>query len=175
MSRLFIIFFLVSLFSFCTKDTQLSTPEDILIRDNEISGWSRTGNGWIANSSGDLNNAINGEAAIYTVRGFVEGAMQEYQGNVLENAEVIELRIFNQGSIENSKSIFDELVNNMSNPLDWPNGAGKEAKIDRISSLSQRILFYDSKYFISLSITNGIDEALEVLKTFAINIDTKIE
>ena len=171
-----IVLVLIILSSACTKDSnKLLTLEDILIKDNEISGWTKGGASWIANSSGDLNNNIDGEAALYTIRGFVEAGSQEYQGYVLDNSETIELRIFDQGNPENAKSVFDEITNGFSNPVDWAGGAGVEAKFDRISSLSQRVVFYDSKYFISISITNGIDEAMDVLKTFAGNIDAKIK
>ena len=176
--RFTILVVFVNILIFCTKEnngSNISTPEDLLIRDNEISGWESTGNKWVANSSGDLNNVINGAAVVYTLRGFVEAAMQEYSGNLLDRQELINLYIYDQGTTENAKSVYDELVNQMSSPLDWTDGAGEEAKIDRISSLSQRILFYDSKYFVSLSITNGIDEALDVLKAFSVNIDTKIK
>jgi hypothetical protein len=176
--RIFLFGFIILQFAFCSEDNNgesLLTLEDILIKDNEISGWVTGGNSWIANSSGDLSSYINGEATIYTIRGFVEAALQEYQGLVIESQEFIELRVFDQGNIDNAKSVYDEVINGFSNPVDWIDGAGEEAKVDRISSLSQRIVFYDDKYFVSLSITNGIDEALNVLKTFAINIDTKIK
>ena len=44
-----------------------------------------------------------------------------------------------------------------------------------VLSMSQKILFRKSNYFVSLTITSHLDEALDVLKTFAINIDSKID
>lgn len=85
----------------------------------------------------------------------------------------MELHIYDQGTTANAKSVFDELVRQMSSPMDWISGVGEEVKIERFP-LAQRILFYNSKYFISLSITSGLDEALDILKTFANNVDSKI-
>ena len=172
------LFLLFTCLFFCSKKNATNpkavSTEDLLTRDNEMSGWTRAGEHWNASSSGDLTNYINGEAVVYTNRGFVEASKQEYQGTVLGNTESVEVRIFDQGSSANAKSVFDELVRQMSNPLDWSDKVGKEARIERFS-LSQRILFYKEKYFISLIITSGSDEALDVLKTFAINVDGKIE
>ena len=61
----------------------------------------------------------------------------------------------------------------MNNPIDWKE-AGTEARIERFP-LSQMITFYRSKYFVSLTITSGLDESLEVLKQFAKNVDSKIK
>ncbi len=165
------------LISFCSKDKSSNpdalTPEDLLIKDNEISGWVRSGDFWTASSAGELNNRINGEAVIYTSRGFVEAAKQEYQGNILGNTETIELRIFDQGAAENARSVFDELVLQMSSPIDWTADSGDWAKIERLP-LSQRLIFWKEKYFVSLTITSGLDEALNVLKTFGNNVYSKI-
>lgn len=178
MKQLSVFFLLtVSLLFFCSKDNSSNpkalTPEDLLIKDNEISGWVRSGDFWTASSAGDLNNYINGEAVIYTNRGFVEAAKQDYQGNILGNTATIELRIFDQGTAANAQSVFDELALQMSNPVNWLTNSGQTAKIERFS-LSQKLIFWNSKYFISLSITGETDEALNILKTFANNVDSKI-
>lgn len=178
MKQLSVFFLLtVSLLFFCSKDNSSNpkalTPEDLLIKDNEISGWVRSGDFWTASSAGDLINYINGEAVIYTNRGFVEAAKQDYQGNILGNTATIELRIFDQGAAANAQSVFDELALQMSNPVNWLTNSGQTAKIERFS-LSQKLIFWNSKYFISLSITGETDEALNILKTFANNVDSKI-
>ena len=162
---------------FCTKESttgpEAVSVEDLLPKGNEISGWTRTGNSWIARSSGELNTYINGEEPLYTRHGFVEAAMQEYQGNILGNTETITLRIFDQGTAENAQSVFDELVLQMSSPIDWTAESGKWAKIERFP-LSQKLIFWKEKYFVSLTITSGLDEALNVLKTFGNNVYVKI-
>lgn len=160
----------------CSKknstNSEVVTITDLLPKDNEISGWSRTGNSWWATSSGELNQYINGEEPDYTRHGFVKGAMQTYAGSVLENTASVEVRVFDQQSEENAQALFQELSARLINPLDW-SGAGDDAKIERFS-LSQKIIFEKSNYFISLTIDSGLDEALNVLKTFATNVSTKI-
>lgn len=150
------------------------TPEELLIKDNEISGWVRSGDFLTATSAGELNNRINGEAVIYTNRGFVEAVKQEYQGNILGNTETIELGIFDQGTDENAQSVFDELVLQMSSPIDWMADSDDWAKIERFP-LSQKLIFWKEKYFVSLTVTSGLDEAMNVLKTFGNNVYVKIK
>ena len=95
---------LVVVLSGCSKDSitnsKAVSPEDILTKDDEISGWKRSGESWTANSSGELNTYINGEEPVYTRHGFIEAAMQKYEGNVLNNSVTVEQRIFDQGSSE---------------------------------------------------------------------------
>ena len=170
------VFLFIGYFDCSKKETtepEIVTPEDLLIKNDEISGWTATGNKWTASSSGELNNVINGEEPLYTRHGFVEAAMQSYSGTVLSNEVIIELRIFDQGKETNAKALLDEVVLQLVNHINWTPGVGDEAKIERFP-LSQKILFRSSKYFVSISITSGLDEALDVLKTFASNVDSKI-
>ena len=160
----------------CSKK-EATSPEvvtitDLLPRDNEISGWTRTGNSWWATSSSGLNQFINGEEPDYTRHGFVEGAMQTYEGTVLGNPATVEVRVFDQQSAENASALFTELAARLVNPINWT-GAGEDARIERFA-ISQKIIFWKSKYFVSLTIDSGLDEALDVLRTFANNVDTKI-
>jgi hypothetical protein len=167
-----IIFHFIS----CTKsestEPEIVTVQDLLPKSNDISGWQIGTDSWYATNNEELNTAINGEAPIYTNNGFVEAAKQSYEGTVLGNNTLINIRIFDQGSITNSEAVFDEITLQLSNPIDWSIGTGTEAKIERL--LSQKILFWKSKYYIYCQIGLGSDEALDVLKTFANNIDSKI-
>ncbi len=160
----------------CSKknstNPEIVTITDLLPQDNEISGWVSTGNTWWATSSSELNQYINGEEPDYTKYGFREGAMQSYSGTVLENSTIMEVRVFDQQSEENAQALFQELATRLVNPLVWSE-AGEEARIERFF-LSQKIIFWKSKYFVSLTIDSGLDEALNVLKTFATNMDAKI-
>ena len=128
---------------------------------------------WTANSSDELSFFINGEAMLYTERGFVEGTKQEYEGIVLDTYLNVELRIFDQGTAVNADSVFNEIVRQMADPSDWASGVGEESKIERYL-LAQRIIFRKSHYFVSLIVNSGLDEALEVLKKFANNVASKI-
>jgi len=98
--------------------------------------------------------------------------MQSYAGTLLGNAAIVEVRVFDQQTGDNAQALFQELTARLVNPLAWSE-AGEEARIERFS-LSQKIIFWQSKYFIFLTIDSGLDEALDVLKTFAANVDTKV-
>ena len=176
MKKITILFLAITLFFSCKKDSgtnsTASTPADLLPKSNEISGWDRSANAWTATSSGELNTYINGEEPTYTRHGFIEASMQEYQGTIQGAVVAIEIRIFDQGSSNNAKALYDELVLQMANPQDWDE-AGSEASVERLG-LAQRILFHKENYFISLTISSGLDESLNVLKTFALNIDAEI-
>ncbi|MCE5250396.1 hypothetical protein LLG96_09265 [bacterium] len=159
----------------CSKDSSTNSsptaPEDILTRDDEISGWGRSGGSWTASSSSELNTHIDGEEPLYNRHGFVEAAMQRYEGTVLGRSTTVEARIFDQGSQENVQALMEELILQLVNPINL--ATGDEGKLERFP-LSQKILFRKSKYLVSLTITSGLDEALDVLKTFAVNIDKRI-
>lgn len=47
---------------FCSKENtnnpKALTPEDLLTKDNEISGWQRTGERWTVSSNGELFSHI---------------------------------------------------------------------------------------------------------------------
>jgi hypothetical protein len=178
MTRKIVLFFIIIVCAIACSKKETTSPEvvtitDLLPRDNEISGWTRTGNSWWATSSSGLNQFINGEEPDYTRHGFVEGAMQAYEGSVLGTPATVEVRVFDQQSGDNASALFDELAVRLVNPIDWSSGAGEDAKIERFP-LSQRIIFWNSKYFVSMTIDSGLDEALDVLRTFANNVDTKI-
>ncbi len=179
MTKLLLIGILVIFNIISCKKSESTSPEivtvqDLLPKSNDISGWPTGSDSWYATNNDELTAAINGEAPIYTNNGFVEAAKQSYDGIILGNNILINLRIFDQGSGANSKTLFDEIVLHLFNPINWTNGTGEEAKIER-HSMAQKIVFWKSKYFISISISSGIDEALDVLKTFANNVDTKIQ
>jgi hypothetical protein len=177
--RLKMVIALIILISsmFCSEKNstkpEVIAPEDLLPKDNEISGWTRTEEFWTARGGAELSSYINGGAALYENYGFVECAAQVYEGAVLEIIEKVRMIIFDQGNSENTSSLFEEYLRQMSSPIEW-NEAGTGARIERFP-LSQIIVFYRSKYFVSLTITSGSDEALEVLKQFAKNVDSKIK
>ena len=156
-----------------TTNPEPVTIADLLPKNNEISGWIQSGDSWTATSSGELNTYINGAEPMYTRNGFVEGTMQQYEGSILGVGATVEVSIFDQSTGGNAKNLFDELVVLLVNPIDWIGGVGEEVKIERLQ-LAQKIVFRKSKYLVTLIISSGLDEALEVLKTFANNVDTKM-
>jgi hypothetical protein len=174
---LFYLGLLVLAVSFCSKkqttENQAAGVEDLLPKSDEISGWKWSGNTWRASSSGELNGAIDGEESVYTQRGFVEAAMREYGGKVSNTSCNVEMRIFDQGSAANAKSVFDHIGSQLHNPSGWNPPGASEGKIEKMW-ISQKIIFLDGRHFIQLTITSSLNEALDVLKTFAGNAADKI-
>jgi hypothetical protein len=162
----------------CTCDkknstgTEIITIEDLLIKDNEISGWSLAGNFWQASSTTDLTIYIDGAAELFQRHGFIEAVNQEYQGTIEESSESITVRIFDQASKDNAGSLFTEYVRDTSNPETWTE-AGDEAIIVRYD-LSRQIVFKKDKYFIYMEVSSSLETALDILKSFARNVDRKI-
>ena len=164
------------MFTFCNKSSsgpEVLTLEDLLVKDNEISGWNQSGEFWLAGSSTDLYTHINGAAELYNMHGFVEAVSQSYEGSIEGFTEAITLQIFDQGSEENVTALFEDYINNMSNPEQWTE-VGDNARIERFD-LGIQIIFQESKYFVSLEITSSFEKALDILKSFARNIDLKIK
>jgi hypothetical protein len=157
-----------------TTTPDLASVEDLVIKDNEISGWRRAGEGWVASSETDLYGRIDGAAPPYVQHGFVEAADQNYTGKVLQDTVTVELKAFDQGQVSNAQALFGELSVLLLTPETWQTDRFTEAKIER-TQLAIRIVAWKSKYYISLSITSNLNEALEVLKTFATNVGSKIK
>jgi hypothetical protein len=176
---LLLIVIALASFQCSKKNTTSSNPasvEDLIIKDNEISGWRRAGEGWVASSETDLYGRIDGAAPPYVQHGFVEAAEQYYTGKILQDTVTVGLRITDLGKDTNAKALFDELVNGtngMINPETWQNDKLQEAKIERTQSI--RILAWKSRYCVSLNVTSNLNEAMEVLKTFGINVGSKIK
>jgi hypothetical protein len=175
------LLFILPVSILCSKknatNPEVATVEDLLIKDNEISGWRMAGEGWVVYNETDLRKVIDGDADKYVPYGFIEGAYQSYSGRIFQDTVTVFVYIFDQGKPSNSKELFNNLISSgsvFSAPQRWPTDTFPDAVVDR-SQISQIIASYKSKYYISLNITSGTDESLAVLKTFALNIGTKIK
>jgi len=161
----------------CSKknstNPEIQSVEDLLLRDNEISGWRRSAAGWVANNNQELFQSIDGAAPPYIQHGFVEGAGQEYSGSVLQDTTTIILWIFNVDEASKAEALFNEMVVLLASPETWQTDFFQQAQINR-SSEAQKIIAYKSKYYVSIDITSGMNEALEVLRMFAGNVGSKI-
>ena len=167
-------FFLIS----CTKDSSgnnnTKTIEDFLVRNNEITGWSYSGSGWIANNITELTNYIDGAADIYQRYTFIEASYQQYQGTINNTQALIKLYIYNQTQKASASALYADPDIGMIGAIKWQNGAGDEAQYVRNGGLSQALSFYRDKYFVFLEIDADSDESLIVLQQFALNVDGKI-
>ena len=164
----------------CSKSSTTGTDdvlsiEDLMVQNNEISGWSYSGSGWVATSISELTEYINGLAETYQEHGFEEGAQQSYVGTIDGDSRIIQLMVFDMGTESNAKDTYDDPDLGLSGATVWTDGAGTESHYVRYSGLSEAMAFYKKKYFVHLQVNYDSDETLNILKQFALNVDGKIE
>jgi len=158
-----------------TENEEILSIEDLLVDNNEITGWSYDGASWLASNISELTTYINGAAEIYQRHGFVEATHQTYRGKIDNVDRQLKLTIYNQGNENQAKDTYDDPDIGLVGAIDWADGAGLEAHYIRYSGLSQALTFYRGRYFVHLEISYDTEESLNILKQFAWNIDGKIE
>jgi hypothetical protein len=172
------LFFAVILMFSCsknsTKNNDILSIEDLLVKNNEITGWSYSGAGWTANNISELTTYINGLADIFQRHSFVEAANQVYLGKIDNADRRLDLTIYNQGSEINAKATYDDPDLGLTGALDWINGAGAASHYERYG-LSQKLAFYRGQYLVLLELNYDTEESLNILKQFALNVDGKIK
>ena len=166
--------FAVSCSKKSTETGDILTVEDLLVDNNEITGWTYSGQRWTANSVSELTVYINGQAPIYERHGFREAAHQDYSGTIDSGTRTLKLTVFDQGTGGGAKDTFDDPDTGLTGATTWTDGAGDEAKYVRNSGLSQVLSFYSGEYFVLLEMSFDTEESLNILKQFALNVDSKI-
>jgi len=149
--------------------------EDLLVKNNEITGWTYSGAGWVANNISELTNYIDGLADVFQRYGFNEASYQLYVGAI--NSAQVELRltVYNLGTNENVKSLTADQAISLVGGIQWTNGAGEFAQYARYNGLSQELIFYRDKYYVNITIMADTEESLNIIKQFALNVDGKIK
>ena len=158
-----------------TEGAPIISTENLLVKNNEIVGWSYTGSNWVANDFSELTIYINGMAEIYQRHGFVDAAHQTYQGKIDNIDRHLSLTIYNQGNESNALATYQDPDTGLSEAVDWIDGAGQAAHYIRYNGLSQALTFYSGQYFVYLVINCDTDESLNTLKQFALTVDSKIQ
>ena len=162
----------------CSKDStntnEIITTEDLLVKNNEITGWVYGGERWMANSITELTTYINGLADVFQRYGFVEAARQSYEGKIDNENRQLQLTIYKQQNEESARAVYEDPDLGLGSALQWENGAGSEAKYVRYGGFSQALVFYKGPYFVYLQIDYDTEESLIILKLFALNVDSKI-
>ena len=163
----------------CSQDggtgSSVKSIEDLVVRNNEITGWTYSGAGWVANNVSELTQHIDGLADIYQRHGFVEAVHQSYQGTIDDGTRTLGLTVYNQGNTSNARETYEDPEVGLSGAIDWAAGAGDQAHYARYGGLSQALTFYRGSYFVYLEINYDTEESLNILKQFALNVDGKIQ
>ncbi|MDP6777154.1 MAG: hypothetical protein QGI83_10355 [Candidatus Latescibacteria bacterium] len=156
-----------------TNSDDILSIEDLLVKNNEITGWAYSGTGWTANSISDLTIYINGLADIYQRHGFREAAHQTYRGSVGNADHQLGLTVYDLGNETNAQATYGDPDLGMSAATGWTAGAGTAAQYVRYGGFSQVLAFYRGAYFVHLEINDDTEESLNILKQFALNVDGK--
>lgn len=176
-TSILLLLLLLSLTAACSKSTtqpETLTIEDLLVRNNELAGWTYGDKRWVARNATELFGAINGAGDVNIRYGFQEGAGQNYNGTINDTPATLTLHVFDQTTGENAESVFNDPQSGMGTAVSWPDGAGEEAHY-LTSQLANTLAFYSDKYYVWLNINFGEEEGLNVLKQFALNVDGKID
>jgi len=168
-----------SLFA-CSKDSNSTNQtkqaiQDLLVKDNEITGWSFRSSGWTANNVSELTTYIDGAAELYQKYGFVEASDQKYTGKVNNTSADMEIYVFNLGTKENVLGCYSDANNGLSGAITMTLPIGEGSKYVRNGGLSQVMAFIKGKYYVYLDISADTEESLNVLTQFAKNINAKIK
>lgn len=181
--RFLFLFMALLLVTGCDKsdspsDADIVSIGDLMPRENEISGWARSGGSdgsWKATNPSELQDAINGGSELYTNHGFVEAAMQSFTGTVnAQSGVVCEIQVYDQGSGTNADAVFDDPNNVFANPITPANPPSGKAQI-RKDLFSYSMKFVKSRYYVLISIITSEDKGQEVLEVFANNVAGKMQ
>ena len=156
-------------------DGQTKTITDLVVKNNEIAGWTYSGSGWTANNLSELTTYIDGAADIYRQHGFIEASHQEYQGTVNSASAVVKLTVYSQGTSTNASQLYADPALGFNGAIDWAGGAGDAAHYVRNGGLSQVLAFYRNGHFVYIEINADTNESLNVIQQFALNVDGKIK
>ena len=168
----FIIFTIYSCSDTKTGDVNgILSPIALLPVDNEISGWNTLGTYVEAEDYQSLYDIIDGGAQVFIDNGFISGAFQTYMGSTGGGGSDVTIRIYDQGSESNARTLYDKVATGIDVP--W-NGAGTEARIDESALASYTIEFSQSNFFVQVIIEQKTDESLNIAKLFATHISQKI-
>ncbi len=126
--------------------------KDLLINDNEISGWvfdadSIPCNTGVANDNPSLFDAIDGGAEVYLDRGFVSGAYSGYTDGTPDNEICVE--IYDQGTAANAYLVYQyfDNVSSVNTYIDIPD-LGDSAQIDTCFLVDYVLEVIKDNYFL---------------------------
>ncbi|MFA5032128.1 MAG: T9SS type A sorting domain-containing protein [bacterium] len=170
--RFFALTITFILFSFPGKENNIFASQNVinlLPEDNEIGNWTKSGTMKTAENDSELYALIDGAGQLYVNNGFHNCAFQKYKGTV----DSLDVRIFDQTDSTGAKNVYHNTASGTGTP--WTtNFAGTEARIDETLLFDYRTDFRQDKFFVSITIYNKTQPALDTLKLFALNISEAV-
>lgn len=177
--KMFSLLVIILLGIYCSKEStktdDVITIEDLLVKNNEISGWTYGGQRWVANNISELTTYIDGLAEVFQRYGFVDAANQSYEGKIDNQNRQLQLTVYRLQGEANALGVYEDPDLGLGSALPWENGAGTQSKYVRYGGLSQVLAFYRGSYYVSMQMSYDTEESLNILKQFALNVDQKIK
>lgn len=163
-----------------TQNKEKLEPFDFLPNNFDIEGWTKAlgeGDYVDARDSETLAEIVGENCEVYMSHKFQKGVKQIYEGKIDGANEVLEVRIFDQLSIEHAQKLYhDKKIAPGLNYSLWPD-IGNEARIQQIPEDSGTLIdFYYDKFYVRIYISGrwGETEARAVARFFAVDISDKI-
>jgi hypothetical protein len=172
MRRPIISVFLACAFIACAGNDDgpgLADVVDLIPRDNEISGWSRTGDMQVAENETQLWDLIDGEGVVFVDHGFVKCAFQEFSGQVQSSARTVDVRAFDMGDTANARAVYHDSRLETGGEIPWidPGHAGVEARYEILVGYFI-IEFWHDRFYVDITIDDAATEAQNVAKLFVL-------
>jgi len=176
-SLIFALFFVA-----CPKEEEEEPPPtppaqknaiDLLPKDNEISGWTKSEAVRIASTGDELTAIIDGEAVHYINNNFKEAVFQNYQGVIGSSTVSLEVRIFDMRDTTNTRKVYKDVAAGGEQP--WDNHPGVEGRINDSFLASYMVEFWEAKFYVRIVIREKSAAALDIAKTFGLNISAAIK
>ncbi|MDD2889749.1 MAG: T9SS type A sorting domain-containing protein [bacterium] len=170
--RFLVLTIIFTILFFTGKDNIIFASQDVVNlfpENNEIGNWTKSGVMSMAENETQLEALIDGAAPLYTSNGFVKCVFRQYKSST----DSLEVRIYDQTDSTGAKNVYHNTASGTGTP--WTtNPAGTEARIDETLLFDYRTDFRQDKFFVSITIYNKIQPALDTLKLFALNISEAV-
>ncbi|MBE0432131.1 hypothetical protein IBX73_01555 [candidate division WOR-3 bacterium] len=179
MRKPIIFLFLACIFLCCTESGTgpgLVDVVDLIPVDNEISGWSRTGDMEIAENETQLWDLIDGEGVVFVDHGFVKCAFQEFGGEVQGTPRTVDVRAFDMGDTINACAVYHDSRLETGSEIPWTETghAGIEARCEILVGY-YLIEFWHGRFYVDITINDATTEAQNIAKLFALNVSEAIQ
>jgi hypothetical protein len=142
-------------------------PTDLLPADEDISGFKKKGDAAVMTDYQTIMDAIDGAAEKYIDYGFVEGVQQMYSNGNVD----IDVQIFNHGSSENAKGIFQEFYPQSAETVMKEN---PEIVIDLSLIGAYTVNYIRNSMYMAIITSEKSDFARNMAMQFTLNVDVKI-
>jgi hypothetical protein len=176
-SGLLIFGFSVLFLGFVWADQVSEAPEKLLGAttflpgDDEIPGWKRSEKLLRASKEEELYKIFNGGASLYIQHGFHSFVGQSYKG---PKGTELEVYIFNQGTPQNTKDLYENPFTKPSRIKEIAN-LGEKARIDMTPLFCYGVDFIQKGFFVRVIIQDRTEEGLNVAIYFGRSISKRIK